>query len=86
MHKTTTRFRKCLKDLPPPIQKTAQDNFELLKENSRHPSLHFKKIGRFWSVRIGLDYRVLALEDDSDFIWVWIGGHDEYERIISRDK
>ena len=25
--------------------------------DQRHPSLHFKRIGRFWSVRIGLHYR-----------------------------
>jgi hypothetical protein len=24
----------------------------------------------------------LAVEDGEDFIWVWIGTHDEYERMI----
>lgn len=47
-----------------------------------HPSLHFKKVGKFWTARIGMDYRVLAVEDGNDFIWVWIGTHDEYERMI----
>jgi len=42
------------------------------------PSLHFKRVGRLWSVRIGLSYRALAVEDGTDFIWVWIGTHDEY--------
>jgi len=53
-----------------------------LKNNPYHPSLHFKKIGFFWSVRIGLDYRALAIEDGEDFIWLWIGNHDEYERML----
>jgi hypothetical protein len=29
-----------------------------------------------------MDYRALAVEDGNDFIWVWIGTHDEYERMI----
>ena len=33
------------------------------KENPRHPSLGFKKVGRFWSVRVGLSYRALYNED-----------------------
>ena len=54
----------------------------MLKANPHHPSLHFKKTGKLWSVRAGLDYRALAVEDNDDFIWVWIGTHDEYERMI----
>jgi hypothetical protein len=47
-----------------------------------HPSLQFKNVVKFWSVRIGASYRALAIEDGKDFIWVWIGTHDEYERMI----
>jgi hypothetical protein len=68
--------------LPASIQKIAKDNFKHLKNNPWHPSLHFKKVGQFWSVRIGLAHRALAVEDGDDFIWVWIGAHDEYERLI----
>jgi hypothetical protein len=31
---------------------------------------------------VGLAHRVLAVGDGSDRIWVWIGGHDEYEKMI----
>ena len=48
----------------------------------RHPSLHFKRIGRFWSVRIGLHYRALAVQDGEDIVWFWIGHHAEYDRLI----
>lgn len=82
MHRRTTRFRKCLEALPEPVQGTARKNFELLKSDPWHPSLHFKKVGTFWSVRAGISHRALAVEDGEDFIWVWIGGHDEYERMI----
>jgi hypothetical protein len=69
--------------LPAIIQKHAKENFSLLKENPRHPSLHFKKVGKVWSARIDLDYRAIAIEDGSDFIWVWMGSHNEYERMIN---
>jgi hypothetical protein len=82
MHRATERFWKCYEKLPQAIQELANRNFQLLKADSRHPSLHFKKIGQLWSVRVGLDYRALAVEDEEDFIWVWIGSHDEYERMI----
>jgi hypothetical protein len=82
MHRTTRRFWQYLNDLPEPIQRTAHKNFQLLKNESSHPSLHFKKVGEFWSVRVGINHRALAVEDGRDFIWVWIGTHDEYERMI----
>jgi mRNA-degrading endonuclease RelE of RelBE toxin-antitoxin system len=82
MHRTTERFRKCLLRLPDRIQRIAQKNFELLKANPSHPSLHFKKVGKFWSARVGINHRALAIEDDKDFIWVWIGTHDDYDKMI----
>ena len=83
MHRTNQQFRRRLRALPRHVQRLAKRNFELLKDNPHHPSLHFKKVGSFWSVRIGLDYRALALEDGRDFIWIWIGTHEEYDRMIS---
>lgn len=82
MHKTTIRFWDCFYKFPPPIHKTAQENVAILKENPRHPSLHFKKVGKLWFVRAGLDYKALAVEDGSDFVWVWIGTHDEYKQML----
>ena len=82
MHRATTRFWTSLASLPKPIQELARENFALLKANLGHPSLHFKKIGVLWSARVGINYRAVAVEDGTDFIWVWIGSHDEYERLI----
>ena len=84
MHRTTRRFWDCLARLPEPLQAVARENFELLKKNSAHPSLHFKKVGSLWSVRVGISHRALAAEDGEDFVWVWIGPHDEYRRLIKR--
>jgi mRNA-degrading endonuclease RelE of RelBE toxin-antitoxin system len=82
MHKTTTRFWSCFDTLPLHIQDLARKNFETLKENPHHPSLHFKKVGKLWSARVGSNYRAIAVQDGSDFIWVWIGTHREYEKLI----
>jgi hypothetical protein len=43
MHKATQRFWTALENLPASVQNTARKNFELLKDNPKHPSLHFKK-------------------------------------------
>ncbi|WP_419776257.1 hypothetical protein [Limnoraphis robusta] len=64
------------------MQKLARKNFKLLKRDLNHPSLQFKKVGKLWSARIGLNYRALAVQDGQDYIWVWIGTHDEYEQIL----
>ena len=48
----------------------------------RHPSLHFKRLGRAYSVRVGLDYRALALAHGDDVVWFWIGTHADYDDII----
>ncbi|MCL5021587.1 MAG: hypothetical protein M1339_08035 [Bacteroidetes bacterium] len=82
MHRTTSRFWKCFENLPEFIQSQSKNNFELLKNNPSHPSLHFKRVGKLWSIRVGPGYRALAIEDEDDFIWIWIGTHDEYERMI----
>jgi hypothetical protein len=82
MHRTTRRFWKCFDDLPEDVQRTARKNFKLLKDNPSHLSLQFKKVGRFWSVRVGISHRALAVEDGTDWIWGWIGTHDEYERVF----
>ena len=82
MHRTTARFRRRLMGLPEPVQELSARAFELLKANPSHPSLHFKRVGKFWSARVGLHYRALAVEQEQGFTWVWIGTHDEYERML----
>jgi hypothetical protein len=45
-------------------RRLADRNFELLKDDSGHPSLHFKKAGAFWSARVGIQFRALSIKDD----------------------
>jgi hypothetical protein len=82
IHRTLEDFWDAYESLPQEIQALADRNFQLLKSNSAHPSLHFKKVGDSWSVRVGRDYRALALEEDGVFYWYWVGKHSEYEKQI----
>ena len=41
-----------------------------------------RKSGRYWSARVGLRYRALALEVDDGYLWFWIGSHADYDRLI----
>ena len=83
-HRATPRFWACYRRLPVEVQRLADSCYALLRENSRHPSLHFKKVGHFWSARVGLHYRAVAVEDGPDLVWFWIGTHAEYDTILGR--
>ncbi|WP_456723383.1 MULTISPECIES: ParE family toxin-like protein [unclassified Bradyrhizobium] len=81
-HSASPKFWAAYQQLPVPIRELADANFALLKRNPRHPSLQFKKVGRFWSVRVGLRHRALAVEADDGYLWFWIGSHADYDRLI----
>jgi hypothetical protein len=81
-HLTLPRFWQHYRQLPQEVQELAKKNFELLKADPLHPSLHFKRVGKakqLWSVRVG----VLAKEKPEGMVWFWIGPHAEYDKILS---
>ena len=85
-HSTLARFWRHYDALPKDVQKVADQQFERLKADSRHPSLHFKRVGKrkeLWSVRVGMGYRALARERSDGVVWFWIGTHAEYDLLIS---
>lgn len=79
---TVPKFWRAYAELPPEIRLAARKQYRLWKENPRHPSLQFKKVGPFWSVRITEDFRSLALQQNDTCYWFWIGSHGEYERLL----
>jgi hypothetical protein len=74
-HLASPSFWDTYDSLPGPVQRIANHNFQALKKDPKHPSLHFKKIGRYWSVRVEIRYRALAVEVENDLLWFWIGSH-----------
>ena len=83
IHHATSGFWECNQRLPTAIQQLADKNYEILKVDPDHPSLHFKKVGPYRSVLVGIAYRALGVEDGDTIVWFWIGNHDEYERLIN---
>ena len=81
-HFASTAFWQAYERLPDQIRALADKNYALLKENPQHPSLHLKKVGHFWSTRVGLRYRALAVEVDDGLLWFWIGSHADYDALI----
>ncbi len=68
--------------LPADIRALADKNFKLLKSDPRHPSLHFKRIGALWSVRVGRHYRALGHDVANGIQWIWIGTHADYDKLV----
>ena len=84
-HLSLPRFWRHYRLLPKSVQALADKNFERLKADPHHPSLHFKKVGksrRLWSARVDLHYRALAVEKPDGIVWFWIGPHAEYDEIL----
>jgi hypothetical protein len=81
-HIATEKFWKRLEELPAEVQLVARRRYDLLKANPRHPSLQFKKVGPYWSARVNIEYRALAVMSEEGMAWFWIGPHTEYERLI----
>lgn len=81
-HVASRTFWDAYGKLPEQVRALADKNYTLLKSDPRHPSLQFKKVGRFWSVRVGARYRALAVESDGNLIWFWIGSHADYDALI----
>ena len=81
-HFASQEFWRLYEQLPENIRRLADKNFEILKADPRHPSLRLKKVGRYWSARIGDSHRTLAVESPDGLIWFWIGTHADYDRLI----
>lgn len=82
-HFASPDFWNYYRRLPKDVRELADKNFELLKADPRHPSLRFKRIGKYRSVRVGLRYRALALKTSEGLVWFWIGSHSDYDRLLN---
>ena len=93
-HFATPDFWYCYRHLPAEVREFADEKFALLRQDPHHPSLRLKKVGSFWSARVGLHYRVLA----RDLLWIFredvVGGShywssgvksDHFRRVLRRN-
>jgi plasmid maintenance system killer protein len=73
-------------DLPQSVQDQAHEAYERWKVDPRHSSSKFKKLRTrrddVYSVRIGLGWRALGTLEGDTMVWLWIGPHSEYDRLL----
>ena len=81
-HFASPAFWRAYERLPESARALADKNYVRLKQDPQHPSLHFKQIGRYWSVRVGAHYRALGMDVEDGVLWFWIGSHADYDRMI----
>ncbi len=81
-HFTEPAFWKLYDQLPRSVQELADKQYNLLKANPRHPSLHLKKVKSYWSIRVGIKYRAVAVELEEGLLWFWVGTHAEYDKYF----
>jgi mRNA-degrading endonuclease RelE of RelBE toxin-antitoxin system len=83
----TKAFRKALDQLPEAIRKQVIKAYEIWQSDPYQGSLQFKLVSQrqpIYSVRVGLNYRVLGLLENDHIYWFWIGSHAEYDEILKR--
>jgi len=81
--KVDPAFWRRFNALPSPVQRLARRSFLIWLDDPFYPSLRFKQLKNdLWSVRIGDHYRVTVyfLSPDT-FVWIWIGTHEEYNKL-----
>ena len=81
-HFASPAFWALRRKLSQDIQKLADRTFETLKKDPGHPSLHLKQVRKYWSVRVGIKYRALAIEIEDGLLWFWIGTHAQYDKLL----
>jgi len=50
-HRASPRFWRHYRALPDEVQQLADRGYQMLLQDPRHPSLHYKRIGKLWSAR-----------------------------------
>jgi len=78
-------FWRAYELLDPRIRDSAKRSYQLFVKNPAHPSLRFKKLGGYdhvWSLRINEQYRAVGERSGDTVIWVWIGSHNDFDKLF----
>ncbi len=81
-HHASPAFWACYRALPESVQALADKAFALLEADPQHPSLHFKKVGAFWSAWVGMHHSAIGVQVLDGVLWFWIGIHAEYDNMV----
>lgn len=81
----TDEFIALFSTLPVEVRRKARKNYRLWKANPAHPSLDYKRVHTrrpIYSIRVGIGWRALGIDDGTDVIWFWIGPHAVYDKLL----
>ena len=81
--RATPKFWQLYHELPPRIPNAARETYQSFLDNPAHPGLRLERLKsdpRAWSVRITRNYRAVAFRRGDDWLWLWIGTHQQFDR------
>jgi hypothetical protein len=83
--RATRSFWSAFRGLPADVRDRAREAYADFTRDPAHPSLRFKRVHSarpIYSVRVTRGYRAIGLLRGDTVIWMWIGGHQDYERLL----
>ena len=83
----TKTFRKDLSQILEEVREQVVKAYKIWQSDPYQGSLNFKLVSQrqpIYSVRVGLNYRVLGLLENDHIYWFWIGSHAEYDELLKR--
>ena len=83
--RTRPSFWRAYAGLDELTRTAARRAYSLFAEDPSHPSLRFKKLAGYdhiWSVRINEKYRAVGERKGAVIVWVWIGTHNDFEKLF----
>ena len=82
------QFKQQYEKLPPHVKAVAERKFKMFLNNPNHPSFRARIIGKTknWEFphheySITMKYRATCFKDGDTYVWVFIGTHDEFDRL-----
>ena len=87
-HKRTKEYKAREERLPERIRKLSELAFKTFLENPSHPSLRHHPLedndrGRHRAkshpVSINMQYRAIYTRDGGEYVWYWVGTHNDYD-------
>ena len=82
------QFKQQFERLPSHIKKIAENKFKLFLNDPNHPSFRARKIKKtkswefpHYEYSVTMEYRATCFRDGNTYIWVFIGTHDEFDRL-----
>jgi hypothetical protein len=86
--RATRRFRRAFEKHRLTFAAAREKRTPSLSEIPATPVSDFKRVHPsepIYSVRVTRDYRALGILERGEMVWFWIGSHDDYGRLISRE-